>query len=282
VTAIGGWPLAASTLGAPGVPLGEVLSWIRAAGGTAAELRLAAGDTVHPGLGEAGCAAVRALLADHGVSALSVASYVRVAAAGPDDVVLAELTACLDLAQRVGARFVRVFPGAALEPGPPGVPPRWQEQGTDVDGRAVRRLAAAAAMAAARGVRLVLETHDSHPRGADVARVLDRLGEVSPGHEVGAVWDALHPWRTGEVPGDTAGLLRPYLAGGRGYVQVKDVASREDLTPVLPGQGVLPLAGITRLLAPWYRGPLSLEWERAWYPAVPALPVALAAATQVL
>jgi sugar phosphate isomerase/epimerase len=270
-------PFAASTLGAPGTDLATVARWVRQAGGEAIELRVADGEPVHLGLDPPGCELVRRTVAEAGIAVLSLATYVRVAACGPDEDAVRSLTEHVELAARLGAPFLRVFPGAETMPGPSSVAPALKDDLEEVDGRAVRRLAAVAPSAGDRGVRLVLETHDSHPRGADVVRVLARLEECAPGAGVGAVWDALHPWRVGEPAEETAALLRPYLAFGRGYVQVKDVVSRDDLTPRLPGEGLLPLGEVMAALDGWYAGCVSLEWERAWYPRVPDLPAALRA-----
>jgi sugar phosphate isomerase/epimerase len=139
------------------------------------------------------------------------------------------------------------------------------------------------AVAADLDVWPVLETHDSHPRGVHIAGILHRVDQLAPGHRVGAIWDVLHPWRTGENPATTWQALHPYLLDGRGYVQIKDVASTTVLTPVLQGTGIVPLNEVLKLLADGgYRGPLSLEWERTWYPEVPTLSQALPAAALAL
>jgi sugar phosphate isomerase/epimerase len=50
-------------------------------------------------------------------------------------------------------------------------------------------------------------------------------------------------------------------------VQLKDVPSADDTSPVAPGDGVLPLADVlAELRARGYSGWISLEWERAWHP----------------
>lgn len=245
------------------------------------ELRAHPEEPVHPGIGGDERARVAAQFAAAGVVVLAVAGYVRVAApGGPEDdgPVLADGRALLELAHDLGAPFVRVFPGGA-EDDPAGS-----------DAAAARRLAALAPIAADLGVRVLLETHDSHRTGADAARVLTAVGHAS----VGALWDVLHTWRGGEEPGTTHRLLAPHL----GYVQVKDVASGADATPLPPGVGVLPLARVVGLLAragdegdpvaalgspagasasasahaDTAAGWLCWEYEKRWYPEVPELP----------
>lgn len=263
--------LAASTLGAPGVALPTVLAQIAAVGGTGVELRAGADQPVRTTLTAVQRRAVVAQLAGYGITPVAVASYVKVAADGPDEQVLTELRENLRLAADLGARRVRVFPGALVEPR------------SAVDRRAARRLAEIATPANDLGIEVVLETHDSHPRGADVARILTLVDRLAPGHRIGVIWDVLHPWRSGESPADTLAALSPWLRDGRGYVQLKDVASPADLTPVPPGTGTVPLREILALLdGAGYDDWLSLEWERAWYPDIPELPVPLAATAALL
>ncbi|MGA8113358.1 MAG: TIM barrel protein, partial [Actinocatenispora sp.] len=120
---------------------------------------------------------------------------------------------------------------------------------------------------------VLLETHDSHRRAADAARVVagaaERSGVSGPdGVPLGVVWDVLHTWLGGETPARSAELLRPWL----GYVQLKDVASAADTTPVATGDGVLPLPAVLAELRRYgYAGWVSLEYERAWHPEIPPL-----------
>ncbi|OEV02795.1 sugar phosphate isomerase/epimerase family protein [Streptomyces oceani] len=261
--------LAFSTLGVPGMPVPEVLRLATENGFHGVELRAHPEESVRPGMSRAERLSVVERFRDAGIEILTVAGYPRVAAPGADEPVLAELRSLLELARDLGARWVRVFPGGAT-----GAEEREQEAdpgtavGTDADATAVRRLSAAAPMASDMGVRVLLETHDSHPTGADVARVLDAVASDA----VGGLWDVLHTWRGREEPSETLRLLGPHL----GYVQVKDIAAREDTTPLPPGAGILPLAEVIELLArrSW-DGWLCWEYEKRWYPEVPELAGAL-------
>jgi len=143
-----------------------------------------------------------------------------------------------------------------------------------------------APLAAERGVRVLLETHDSHRTGAAAARVLGLVGH----RRVGALWDVLHSWLGGEEPVDTHAALAPHL----GYVQVKDVASAEERTPLPLGAGTLPLAAALATLSrepadahgpvPAPEGTydqgaggwLCWEYEKRWYPEAADLPALLA------
>ncbi|EFL25954.1 LOW QUALITY PROTEIN: AP endonuclease, family 2, partial [Streptomyces himastatinicus ATCC 53653] len=176
---------------------------------------------------------------------------------GPDEPVLSGLRELLALAHDLGAANVRVFPGGG------------DRDPAEADASAAARLGDAAPYATELGVRLLLETHDSHRTGADAARVIGPVGHGS----VGAIWDVMHPWLGGEDPATSYAALSPYL----GYVQVKDIASAEDTTPLALGAGVLPLTECVELLSrEGWDGWLCWEYEKRWYPQAQELPPLLA------
>lgn len=214
------------------------------------ELRAHPEEPVHPGITADERAAVVQEFKEGDVEILTVAGYVRAAAEGDDAPVLEELAGLVDLAHDLGAQNVRVFPGGG------GLP------AAEADANAARRLAAAAEHAADKGVRILLETHDSHRGGADVARVVGTVGH----RQVGALWDIMHTWLAGEEPAASQAVLAPHL----GYVQVKDIASAEDTEPLALGAGVLPLGACLDTLDPdsW----VCWEYEKRWHPAAAELP----------
>ncbi|MER7106249.1 sugar phosphate isomerase/epimerase family protein [Streptomyces sp. NPDC000229] len=252
-----------STLGVPGMPVPDVVRLAVESGYQGVELRAHPEEPVHPGLVGHERRAVAEEFARAGVEILTVAGYARVAEAGDDEPVYEELHRLLYLAADLGARYVRVFPGGG------------DQDPAEADATAARRLGAAAEIAADLGVRILVETHDSHRTGADVARIVGAVGHKN----VGALWDVMHPWTAGEAPEATHAVLAPYL----GYVQVKDIASVEDTTPLALGAGVLPLAECLALVgegdgeawACW-------EYEKRWYPQAADLPPLLAAGREYL
>ncbi|NEY36374.1 TIM barrel protein [Streptomyces sp. PRKS01-65] len=246
--------LAFSTLGVPGLPLPDVLRLATAHGYHGVELRTHPEEPVHPGLTPAERADVAAAFEAAGVEILGLAGYTRVAAPGDDGPVLAEIRALLDLARDLGAPYVRVFPG-----GEDGQSPE------EADATAARRLGTAAEHAADRGVRVLLETHDSHRTGAAAMRVLGLVGH----RHVGALWDVMHTWLGGEQPAETFAALSPHL----GYIQVKDIASAGDTTPLPLGTGVLPLTECVEVLSRHgWDGWLCWEYEKRWHEAAAPLP----------
>ncbi|MEV5544531.1 sugar phosphate isomerase/epimerase family protein [Streptomyces sp. NPDC052309] len=246
--------LAFSTLGVPGLPLTDVLRLATAHGYHGVELRAHPEEPVHPGLTPEDRAAVAAEFKAAGVEVLGVAGYARVAAPGDDEPVLAEIRGLLDLARDLGAPYIRVFPGGGTAQSP-----------EEADATAARRLGTAAEYAAGLGVNILLETHDSHRTGADATRILGLVGHG----RVGALWDVMHTWLGGEQPSESYAALSPYL----GYVQVKDIASAEDTTPLPLGAGILPLAEVVDVLSRHgWDGWLCWEYEKRWYEAAAPLP----------
>ncbi|MEV6607105.1 sugar phosphate isomerase/epimerase family protein [Kutzneria sp. NPDC051319] len=245
------WRFAVSTLGMPGVPLAQAVRTAVAHGCEGLEIRAHPDEEVH--LGMASAATARRLIADAGLEVACLAGYAKVCAPGPDGPVIAELRALVDLAHQLGAPSIRVFPGG--------------------DGAAYDRIAAVLDDVRAAGVRLLVETHDSHPTGEAVLTIVEPIGQPAA---VAALWDAVHPWRQGESPARTRAVLGDYF----GYFQLKD-ARAADPTPLPPGDGEVPLAECAEVLQAW-SGWVSVEWERAWYPDIPPVETALDAASRWL
>ena len=251
-----GWRFAVSTLGMPGAPVRDAARTALAHGCEGLELRVHPDEEVHLGLPVRATDAVRSLLDGEDLAISCLAGYAKVAAPGADRPVVDELKALISLAHRLGAPQIRVFPGGNGSGGG--------------DGDAHARIAAVLDDLRDARVRLLVETHDSHPTGAAARRLVEGFGAP----DLAAVlWDAVHPWRAGEDPAATNDALGPYL----GYFQVKDVGSRADPTPAPPGEGAVPLGACGDLLRSW-SGWVSLEWEKAWYPGIPPVDVPLRAA----
>jgi sugar phosphate isomerase/epimerase len=256
--------LAFSTLGVPGLPLPDVLRLAADHGYHGVELRAHAEEPVHAGLGSAERADAAAQFKASGVEVLGIAGYARVAEPGEDEPVLDEMRALCELARDLGAPFVRFFPGGGTE-----------QSADEADTTAARRLGLAAEHAADLGVRILLETHDSHRTGAAATRVLGLVGH----RNAGALWDVMHTWLGGEQPSTSYAAPAPYL----GYVQVKDIASPEDTTPLALGAGVLPLAECVEVLSrDGWDGWLCWEYESRWYPDAAPLPGQLSAGREHL
>ncbi|KOX13125.1 sugar phosphate isomerase/epimerase [Nocardiopsis sp. NRRL B-16309] len=294
------WKFAVSTLGMPGVPLERAVRTAVAHGCDGIEVRAHPDDEVRPGLSEPRARAARARIEDAGLEVSCLAGYAKVCAPGPDGPVVAELRSLIELAARIGAPSLRVFPGGREEQeGPDERDGREGRDGPDArdgegergdqhrrgggdepeeragrDGPALERIGAVLPDLRAHGVRLLVETHDSHPTGAAALRLAEPFGD--PGL-VAVLWDALHPWRSGEEPAHTHAVLGDHL----GYFQVKDAVPAADgrWTPVPPGEGAVPIDACGPLLRPW-SGWVSLEWELAWHPRIGPVDAPLRAAAE--
>lgn len=260
--------LAFSTLGVPGLPVPDVLRLAAAHGYHGVELRAHPEEPVHPGLGPTERAEVAGRFKDAGIAVLGVAGYARLARPGADEPVLEEIRELLSLARDLGAPYIRVFPGGPTDGG-------TEEDRAEADATAARRLGTVAEDATDADVRILLETHDSHRTGADAARVLGPVGH----RQAGALWDVMHTWLGGEQVADSYAALAPFL----GYVQVKDIASAEDTTPLPLGRGVLPLAECVELLTrKGWDGWLCWEYEKRWYEDAAPLPELLDGGRELL
>lgn len=270
--------IAFSTLGCPQAPLDEVTALAREHRVDGLELRIHDDGIVSDHMDRSRREQVRASISRAGLTVLSLGSYIKVCQPCPDETVVRQLRSALELAADVGAEALRVFPGAGTAP----TTDHYGSAVTELELRGASRLAAAAPIAERLGLKLLLETHDSHPRGADISRILAPFGTGEP---VGAIWDVMHPWRFGEDPAQTAQQLGSHYQ----YVQFKDATMNRqtgNLTMTLPGAGDIPLQRILDLVLartpttvePW----ISLEWEKAWHPELPGLSEALMAFNTVL
>lgn len=248
-----------STLGCPGALFEELAAIAGRHGACGLELRCYPGEPIGPDATVDDLRRARERAEQLDLTIICLDSYVEVAS--PDPGRVDDLLHHAQMAATLGAGAVRVF--GCHEPGPES-----HRLGVDA-------LRQAAPTVEEIGVRVVVEAHDAFPTGRAIADLLDEVD--SPAY--GAIWDVLNPWRHGEPIAQTAANLGPWLH----HVQLKDVASPEDVTPVLPGRGVLPLCEVLDVLDSIdYRGWLVLEWERAWHPQVPSVDEALAALREVV
>ncbi|MGW6283142.1 sugar phosphate isomerase/epimerase family protein [Kribbella sp. NPDC055071] len=250
--------LAFATLGCPGAPLDHVLELAKGNEISGLELRAAPDEFTNTELTKAERRELRSRVEDAGVEILSVSSYVKVCAVEEQP-----LEAHLELAADLGARGVRVFAGddpAAPDAGTPDAP-------TAGEIRALDRITTAS-----REVPILLETHDSHSTGRQVAAFCALLDSDVPGHNVKVIWDSSHTWSHGETLTEAFNLLKPWIE----FVQVKDADSHQDYRPVAIGAGDFPIQDLLATLE-GADYPLSLEWELKWHPTLPPLEEALPA-----
>ncbi|MFB3881331.1 MAG: sugar phosphate isomerase/epimerase family protein [Armatimonadota bacterium] len=246
--------LAFSTLGCPQWSLDQIIEAARACGYEGVELRCYRGSldllealSQFPG----GPAEFRRRLGRAGIEVCCLDTSIQLA--DPDESV-PDGDRMIDLAMALGAPYLRVFGGEI----PSG------ESRESCVARAAGKLARLGKRAAQRGKRVLVETHDAFSTGASVAALLQAAGSEG----VGVLWDLHHPYRMGEAPEKTAGLI----ARSTYHAHVKD--SKDGGYKFL-GEGDIPLDElVSKLHSAGYAGYLCLEWEKQWHPELPEPEVA--------
>jgi sugar phosphate isomerase/epimerase len=191
----------------------------------------------------------------HGLEVVCISTGVRFTSLDPEEFrKQQDLTKLnVDIAAGLGARFIRVFGG-----------PIPEDQDREETFKRIREgLAYAAQVGESRGVRVLLETHDSFSTSRQICEL---LGDANI-ENLGFLWDLLHPYRHGETFAETFKALGPWIR----HVHVKDSAnfSEDGFDLTLVGEGSLPIGEAVELLqSGGYQGYLSLEWEKAWHPEI--------------
>lgn len=170
------------------------------------------------------------------------------------------------LADRLGAKYLRVFDGAEF--GEPFTPERKEKAAANF--REWRRWRQENGVKAA----LALETHGATASSARTLELFAVLGERLP-----VIWDTHHTLiLAGEKPEETWRLLGDSIVEAHFKDSVALPSDRHPYTYVLPGQGRMPVRETLALLERnGFGGFAVLEWERKWFPELPELREAMAA-----
>jgi sugar phosphate isomerase/epimerase len=215
------------------------------------EIRLFDGEVVTPSLPAAARRRGESALRNSAVDVAALDTSLQVAS-HDRDAFLADLEVLSEIAAQWGAPLMRLFGGKL--PTEPGAR-------SDALKRAGELLVEAAPLAGRYGVRLAVETHDDFSSAHTVAEALSHSGGSA-----GAVYDAHHPHRMGEGPGEVLETFGPQMW----HVQVKDALRRpgdDEWQLVLLGDGEVPVRELIGLLpGAGYNGWVSLEYEKKWHP----------------
>lgn len=208
-------------------------------------------------------ATLRKMAEDAGIAVACLATSCSYTAADPAELarMMDESRALIALAHDVGAPTMRVFGGVVPRE---MARDRAEEQLAD-------SLAALAPEAAAAGVTLCVETHDSWCDARELARVLGRVAQPS----VRANWDLMHPVNAAGMTMDEAfAALRPFIRHVHFHDGARNAQGGLDLCPI--GTGIVDHRRAVELLRSiGYAGYLSGEWI-AWEPWRTHLPRELA------
>ncbi|HEV8265131.1 MAG TPA: sugar phosphate isomerase/epimerase family protein [Gemmatimonadales bacterium] len=253
-------PIGFSTLGCPAWPWTQVLEFAAAHGYVAVELRGLEGTmdlTQRPEFAPARIAAAKRQLAERGlsVSCLGSSANMHEMDAAKRGAQLDEARRFIDLAQRLGAPYVRVFGNEYVE----GVP---RDTMLAHIARGLRELGE---YAQPKGVTVLIESHGDF---TDSPALLDLLQRAdSPA--VALLWDAHHTFVSGkEAPEHTVRQLGRYIR----HTHLKDsvpTGTGQGRRYVLTGTGAVPVRQqIAALARAGYRGLYSFEWEKRWHPDI--------------
>jgi len=256
------YPLAWSTLGCPDWTFEQAAEHAAANGYRALEVRLLDRDIIPADLSPEQRQRVKRVMNQYDIGIIALGLSTRFSATDPAERQknVTDLERYIELADDLGAPYVRTFGGNVSEGATLAQTIDWVAEG----------IAAALPTAEKYGITVLLETHDAFCRGQEVAGVLTQV----PHERLKAVWDVHHPFRMGETIEETWRQIGARTA----HVHLKDARLRPDGSwqLVLLGQGEVPCRQVVELLhAQGYQGAISAEWEKKWHPEIEPPEVAL-------
>lgn len=218
--------------------LEPLLAKLQETGTESAGLEAGAGNLVGLHLGTLPRHGVRDAFVHAGITIETVAAPVGLNADLPDEGVVADVDAYLQLAADLGARRLQL---AADAPGPDsgnGNGAESAEPEPGVTGRSERishRLAAVMGRAADLDVQLVVENSGVAAGAEELAVILEAAHALAPEASAGAAWNVRETLAAGEELELSAKLLQPYLADGAGCILCETAATATALLDAVPG-----------------------------------------------
>ncbi len=161
--------------------------------------------------------------------------------------------ASIDIAERIGMQFIRVFGDFITD--------------TGTVGRVTEGLSSLCGYA--KNVSVLLETHGDFSTVESLAPIVSAM-QGTP--NFGLIWDIEHTHKIyGRDWHKFYSFALPYIR----HVHIKDYSDAEKALCAI-GRGDVPIKEITdRLLDDGYTGCFSLEWEKKWHPELPGIEEAL-------
>jgi len=261
-----GLPLGFSTLGCPQWTWPQILDFAATHGYAAVELRGIQTNmdlTKVPELSPERLGDAKRQLAAHGlsVSCLGASAQMHDMDPAKHAAQLDEGRRFIDLAQALGAPYVRVFGNNYVE----GVPR------ADMLAHIAGGLRTLGEYARGKNVTVVIESHGDFTDSPALLEILQKADSPN----VALLWDAHHTFVAGkEEPEETVRQLGKYIR----HTHLKDsVPAGNDRRYVLTGMGEVPVKRqIAALMKIGYRGFYSFEWEKRWHPEIEEPEVAFA------
>jgi sugar phosphate isomerase/epimerase len=247
-----------STLGTPGWDLSRIVDFAASNGFSAIELRgvgLEMDLAKVPEFSPARIAASKQLIADRGLSIVGLGASTNMHETDPTRRAngLAEARRFIDLAQGLGAPYVRVF-------GNKWVQGQAREETIAHIARGLHDLGE---YAKERGVTVLLESHGDFVTSPDLEEILTKANSAG----VALLWDAHHTFAFGkEAPEITVQRLGRWIR----HTHLKDsVPAGNDRRYVMTGSGDVPIRKQVELLVKMgYKGYFNFEWEKKWHPEI--------------
>lgn len=170
---------------------------------------------------------------------------------------MAEGKECIEIAERVGFPFIRVFGNNITD------------EREECIARVAKGISELCAYARDKGVYVLLEVHGDFNTVENLSPVIEGLGDTE---NFGLIWDVAHTHRVyHEKWREFYNEMKPYIR----HVHIKDVCDATD-TLCLVGDGNIPIKEIVSTLCEdGYDGYFSLEWEKKWHPELDCIEKAL-------
>ena len=259
-------PLGFSTLGCPTWPWSRILDFAAEQQFASIELRgiLENMDlTKVPEFAPERIGDAKRQLAAHGlsVSCLGASAHMHEMDPVKHAAQLDEARRFIDLAQALGAPYVRVFGNEYVKDVPRA----------DMLAHIAGALRELGSYARAKGVTVIIESHGDFIDSSSLLEILQKADSPN----VALLWDAHHTFVSGkEQPEDTVRQLGRYIR----HTHLKDsVPAGNDRRYVLTGTGDVPVKRqIAALAKIGYRGFFSFEWEKRWHAQIEEPEVAIA------
>ncbi|GAC1660482.1 MAG: sugar phosphate isomerase/epimerase [Candidatus Acidiferrum sp.] len=262
-------PLAFSTLGCPKWSWKQILEFAAQHEFSAIELRGLMGEMdlpLRPEFAKDKIAQAKKDLAAHGlkIACVSSSSVMHEADAQKRGQQIADAKRFIDLANELGAPYVRVF-GNKIE-GPKD----------EVVAQVAAGLRELGEYGGPRGVTVILESHGDFTDSATLKEIFTQADS----EHVALLWDAHHTFVSShEEPEFTVSQLGKWIR----HSHLKDsVADGTRRRYVLTGRGEVPVKRqIAALAGIGYRGYYCFEWEKVWVPELEEPEIAIADYAQV-
>jgi sugar phosphate isomerase/epimerase len=176
--------------------------------------------------------------------------------------IMNEGKATIDLAQKLGVPYIRVFGNNIPDPA-------RREETIEFVAKGLEELGK---YAEDKSVMVLIETHGDFCASNDLLEVLTKTSSPA----IGVLWDVHHPYKAfGEPIAVTYEQLSKYIRHTH-YKDSKGMGAHASLC--LVGEGDLPIAESIEVLKKHeYDGYLSLEWEKKWHPEIEEPEIAIPA-----